>query len=154
MIYPGTKIPFLSVKKLERMMILGLSDDLLYDVYCKEIRSLLEYGVPVWHPGLTQKDFRLIERIQKVAFKIILSYRYLSYELSCLFFNTTTLEQRRERLCKSFATKNLKSENSFFSLACKNVNTRSKPKKVEEFRCRTTRYKKSSLPYMAKLLNK
>ena len=30
--------------------------------------------------------------------------------------------------------------------------TRSKPRKVKELRCRTTRYQKSSLPYMAKLL--
>ena len=138
---------------LRRMIHLGLSDYLLYDVYCKEIRSLLEYGVPVWHPGLTQKDSNLIERIQKVAFKIILGDRYLNYDFSCLFFKTTTLANRREKLCKSFATKNLKSENSFFSLVNKNVNTRSKARNVKEFRCRTTRYKNSSLPYMAKLLN-
>ena len=47
-----------------------------------------------------------------------------------------------------------KNDNSFFSLVNKNVNTRSKSRIVEEFRCRTTRFEKSSLPYMAKLLNK
>ena len=69
-------------------------------------------------------------------------------------FDTTTLANRREKLCESFAIKNLKSENSFFSLVNRNLDTRSKPRKVKEFRCRTTRYQKSSLPYMAKLLNK
>ena len=139
---------------LRRMINLGFSDQLLYDVYCKEIRSLLEFAVPVWHPALTQKDSKAIERIQKVAFKIILGDRYISYELSCIFFDTTTLANRREKLCESFAIKNLKSENSFFSLVNRNLDTRSKPRKVKEFRCRTTRYQKSSLPYMAKLLNK
>ena len=41
---------------LRRMINLGLSDYLLYDVYCKEIRSLVEFAVPVWHPALTLKD--------------------------------------------------------------------------------------------------
>ena len=81
---------------------------------------------------LYQKDSKHIERIQKVACKIILGYRYLSYEHSCLFFDTTSLANRRERLCKSFAIKNLKSENSFFSLVNKNVNTRSKSRIVDE----------------------
>ena len=66
----------------------------------------------------------MIERIRKVAFKIILGERYTSYEFSCQNFNTTTLENRREKICKSFITKNLKSKNSFFSLVQKNVNTR------------------------------
>ena len=124
---------------LRRMINLGLSDYLLYDVYCKEIRSLVEFAVPVWHPALTLKDSKMIERIQKVAFRIILGERYISYEFSCQNFNTTTLENRREKICKSFATKNLKSKNSFFSLVQKNVNTRSNVNKVREFKCRTER---------------
>ena len=139
---------------LRRLINLGLSENHLFDVYSKQIRSLLEIAVPVWHPSITQKDSKQIERIQKVAFKIILGDRYLNYEHSCFFFDTTSLASRREKLCKSFAIKNLKSDNSFFSLVNKNVNTRSKSRIVEEFRCRTTRFEKSSLPYMAKLLNK
>ena len=56
---------------LRRMVTLDSDQEQLYDVYCKEIRSILEYGVPVWHPGLTQNDSMTIERIQKVAFKMI-----------------------------------------------------------------------------------
>ena len=139
---------------LRRMINLNLSDDKLYDVYCKEIRSLLEYAVPVWHPALTKKDSAMIERIQKVAFRIILSNRYISYDLACLRFHTTTLELRREKLCKNFAIKNLKSDNSFFKIKEKVVNTRRKQNRVEELKCRTRRFKDSSIPYMAKLLNK
>ena len=139
---------------LRRMINLNLGDDRLYDVYCKEIRSLLEYAVPLWHSALTKKDSAMIESIQKIAFKIILSYRYINYEIACFTFHTTTLESRHEKLCKNFANKNLKSENSFFKIKQKIVNTRRKRNRVEELKCRTKRFKNSSIPYMAKLLNK
>ena len=139
---------------LRRMMNLNLSYKQLYDVYCKEIRSLLEFAVPVWHPALTQKESSNIERIQKTAFKIILDHRFINYELACVNFNTTTLAKRREKLCLKFANKNIKSKISFFTPLQKTVNTRNKKMKVKEFKCRTRRYMKSSLPYMAKLLNK
>ena len=42
-------------------------------VYTKEIRSVLELAVPVWHSGLTQKQSATNERVQKVAVSIILS---------------------------------------------------------------------------------
>ena len=37
----------------------------LADVYKKEIRSLLEYAVPVWHSSITVKQSNQIERVQK-----------------------------------------------------------------------------------------
>ena len=45
------------------------------------------------------------------------------------------------------------SEKSFFETNIKRVNTRREKDLVKNFKCRTTRYSKSSLPYMAKLLN-
>ena len=116
---------------LRRMINLNLGAVKLYDVYCKEIRCLLEYAVPVWHPALTKKDTAMIESIQKIAFKIILSYRYINYEIACLTFHTTTLELRREKLCRNFANKNFKCENSFFTIKQKLVNTRRKQNRVE-----------------------
>ena len=44
----------------------------LLDVYTKEIRSILEHAVPVWHSGLTKKQSANIEKVQKTALKIIL----------------------------------------------------------------------------------
>ena len=137
---------------LRRMSKLDLNLNQMFDVYAKEVRSLLELAVPVWNAGLTKKQTADIERIQKVAFKIILDYRYTSYEMACQLFNAQTLDQRRQKLCLNFATKNLKSENSFFTKTDPTVNTRAK-KPVREFRCNTGRFEKTSLPYMAKLLN-
>lgn len=135
------------------MVSLDLDHNQLYDVYCKEVRSILEFGVPVWHPGLTLKDSVAIERIQRVAFKIILQENFTDYPSACLYFDTTTLKQRRQKLCMNFASKNLKSENPFFDLVEKMVNTRSAKDTVKNFKCRTSRFAKSSLPYMAKLIN-
>ena len=47
---------------IRRMKRLSLSNEQMFDVYCKEIRSIVEYGVPVWHPSLTKKDSIEIER--------------------------------------------------------------------------------------------
>ena len=52
---------------LRRLKILNLDTHLLRDFYCKEIRSLLEFGVAVRHSGITCKMSDEIERIQKYA---------------------------------------------------------------------------------------
>ena len=111
---------------LRRMLKLNLSTDQMFDVYTKEIRSILEMAVPVWHSGLTGQQTADIECIQKLAMKIILQDSYINYQLACLTFGTQTLEQRRIKLCTKFATKNLKSDNSFFTTVGTNVNTRQK----------------------------
>ena len=117
-------------------------------MYVKEVRSILEYAVPVWHSGLTRKQTSEIESAQKTAFIIILRHRYSSYESACAIFNTHTLEERRQELCLRFAKKNLNSENSFFTHRKNELNLRNRKRKVEEFKCRTARFQRSSLPYL------
>ena len=85
--------------------------------------------------------------------KIILQDRYINYQLACLTFGTQTLEQRRIKLCTKFATKNLKSDNSFFTTVGTSVNTRQKSDLVQEFKCNYGRFQKSSLPFLARLIN-
>ena len=41
----------------------------LKDVYVKQIRSILEYGVPVWHSSLTIGDMYGHRKNSKVSFK-------------------------------------------------------------------------------------
>ena len=66
---------------------------------------------------------------------------------------THSLEDRRIKLCLKFARKNLKSDNCLFKKVAKNVNTRQSAKLVQEYKCRTSKYKKSSIPYLVRLLN-
>ena len=129
------------------------NNGLLYDVYTKEIRSILELAVPVWHSSLTQKETKSIESIQKLAFKIILQADYLNYHQACKHFSALSLAERRDKLCLKFAKNNLKSDNNLFTKLAHNVNTRNTHNIVKEPFCITTRYKKSSIPYLARILN-
>ena len=99
---------------LRRMRGLDLTIPQMLDVYCKEVRSILEMCVPVWHSGLTKKQSASIERVQKVAFRIILGPKYISYACALKSLKAKTLQERRLQLCKQFATKNVKSEYSLF----------------------------------------
>ena len=125
----------------------------MFDVYTKEIRSILEMAVPVWHSGLSNQQTADIESIQKVAMRIILQNKYTNYQLACETLTAQTLAERRIKLCTKFARKNLKSENSFFTKVGTNVETRQRSDLVKEFKCNFGRYFKSSLPYLARLLN-
>ena len=125
----------------------------LFDIYTKEIRSILEMAVPVWNPGITKKQTVDIERVQKLAFRIILQDQYVNYELACQKFATDTLENRRTRLCYRFAVKNSKSDHSFFTKMGPHANTRQKRDRFYEDKCNFNRFRKSSIPYLARLLN-
>ena len=138
---------------LRRMLKMELDMFQLFDVYTKEIRSILEMAVPVWHSGLTKQQSADIENVQKIALKIILQAKYVAYELACKFFDTDSLENRRSRLCHKYATKNLKSDHSFFTKKQVYTNARNKSDIVRNFKCNFGRFEKSSLPYLARLLN-
>ena len=137
---------------LRRMKGLNLTVLQMVDVYCKEVRSILEMCVPVWHSSLTKKQSATIERVQKVAFRIILGHKYTSYACALKTLKIKTLQERRLQLCKQFASKNLKSEFSLFQHRSNPMNTRSKST-VQEFKCNSTTFEKSSLPFLSKLVN-
>ena len=138
---------------LRRMLKLDLNIHQMFDVYTKEVRSILEMAVPVWQSGLTRQQAAYIESIQKIAMRIILQEGYDDYQSACQIFGALTLEERRTNLCYKFARKNLNSENSFFTRVGTTVKTRQKNIKVREFKCNFGRFSKSSLPYLATLLN-
>ena len=110
----------------------------------------------VWHAGLTQIDSNNLERVQKAAFSILLGKEYLSYENSLNTLGMNRLDDRRELLCAKFAKKAQKSDkfSAWFVRDEKVINTRSRPKNVKEVETRTTRFRKSALPYLTSILNK
>ena len=69
----------------------------------KQIRSILEFAVPVWHSSLTGVDRLNIERIQKSAIHISLGDDYLSYNSALNVMNLETLFRRIQKLCTEFA---------------------------------------------------
>ena len=50
---------------IKRLKKLGASQADLKDTYCKQVRSILEFGVPAWNYGLTKQQTSDIERVQK-----------------------------------------------------------------------------------------
>ena len=95
---------------------MDLDPSIICDVYVKEIRSLLKLTVPAWHSGLTLKQSADIERVQKVAVKVILSDLATGKsDMALVVLDLEPLEVRRERLCLSFAKKTLKSRHKMFT---------------------------------------
>ena len=152
------KKAFKKMWTLRRMKVLDVEPLVILDVYLKEIRSLLELAVPAWNSGLTHKQIADIERVQRVAVSIILSdcktgSSEFSYNMALVILDLEPLEVRREKLCKTFARKTLKTRhNDIFKVNPNQHYTRNKPEFFEN-KCNTRRYFNSPLNYLTRLLN-
>ena len=153
---------FIVRKAYTRMIILhnlfkfGLSLQDMVEIYILYIRSILENSAVVWHSSLTAADRLAIERVQKVAFRIILSENYQSYDKALEITGLPTLEERRILLCKKFAIKCLKNAKTCKMFPLNLQTTTVKTRKPERFYvqpARTERLKDSAIPYMQRLLN-
>ena len=119
----------------------------LKDIYVTFVRSILENSSVVWHSSLTQNNSRALERIQKMAVKVIMGSHYQTYKKSLKILNLDNLETRREKLC--FAKKCVQHEKlkHWFPInKARNIRT----KNIEKFkasRASTKRYKNSAVPY-------
>jgi hypothetical protein len=77
----------------------GCSTSDITSVYCSTIRSVLEYAVELWHPGLTKELATKIEHIQKRAMRIILPDQ--SYADALQTLSMEHLYTRRSSRCES-----------------------------------------------------
>ena len=82
----------------------------LVEIYILYIRSVLESSAVVWHSSLTLGQELELERVQKVALKIILKGEYQTYDDALLKCNLLTLSERRTQMCLAFAKKCVKTE--------------------------------------------
>ena len=140
---------------LRRMKVLKLDPHLIFDYYAKEIRVLAEQAVSIWNSGLTKGQIKELEKIQKVALKIILGDNYCSYSVACNLFDIKPLTERRLQLCTSYALKLYQSDRSsdFFTHSKKTINTRGEMQLLVENKCRTTRCYNAPHNYLARLVN-
>ena len=120
----------------------------------KEIRPLLEYAVPVWNSGLSLGQIHHIERVQKIALKIILGQTFTSYQEACTQFNIENLAVRRNNLCVNFAVKLYRSDRrrQFFSIRETQRDTRHR-KLVIEKHTRTARCYHAPHNALSRLVN-
>ena len=95
-----------------------------------------------------------IERVQKVALKIILGERYSSYYEALELTGLESLKSRRKKVCLNFAKKCLKSDFTcdMFQENKQPFNIRNHQKFLVLF-ARIERLAKLAIPYMTRLLN-
>ena len=140
---------------LKRLKNLGASIKQLIDVYVKQIRSVLELSVPVWHSSLTLANRLSIERVQKAALQVILGSSYISYTSARKLTDLLTLETRRVNLCHKFALKTVKNlkHKKWFKVNNRISKTRRKQPAFCHVISRTKRFENSPISYLTQLLN-
>ena len=150
-----TKKAYKTMTILHNLSSFDLPLDELVNIYVLYTRSVVEYCAVVWHSALTEANRYAIERVQKVALKIILGEEYESYEQALEVTGLQTLEDRRRELCKRFAKnclRNPKTTNMFPRKPSSGHNTRV-PEKFVVQKARTDTLRMSAIPYMQRLLN-
>ena len=127
----------------------------MLDVYFKQVRSILEFAVPVWNSSLTGENILQIERIQKTALHIILGDCYKSYKSALKLTKVDKLAERRKKICFKFAKNAEKHEtfSTWFKLNKLKTATRQDEPKYCRVYSRTVRYEKSPISYLTELLN-
>ena len=142
---------------LRRLKRLGANCSDLTDIYCKQIRSVLEFGVPVWNSSLTDQCSNEIERVQKSFAQITLGTQYISYQNALHMLGLESLRSRRQKICEKFALKSSKHPNHskwfFKEEPTKKIQTRSKQLKYKVPFARLERFKQSPVPYLTNILN-
>ena len=140
---------------IRRLQNLGADEMVLVDVFKKQVRSILEFGAPVWHSGLTVKETQNIERVQKCFCRILLGGQYESYRFALKKLNLESLMERRKTLCLRFALKAEKHGKfkHWFKPAMKNKCTRLKLPKYAPVVANHVRMEKSPLYFLTELLN-
>jgi len=140
---------------LQRLYPFNIPTQDLIIIYVLYIRSLLEQNVAVWSSSITQEDVSDIERVQKVALKIILKGRYENYDQALKATGLQYLSERRSILCLRFAKKCLKNEktNDMFPL---NPNFDRRLRYSEKYQVKfanNDRLKFSAIPSLQRMLN-
>ena len=140
---------------IKRLKNQGAELNDLVDIFIKQVRSILEFGVPVWNAGITQAEVIDIERVQKSFLQIAMGQKYLDYKIALEKSNLETLASRRLKLCKKFADKASKhpKHSKWFVKNHPRLNTRSIKQMYRMPICRLTRTAKGPIPYLTNLLN-
>ena len=128
----------------------------LIHIFKSQVRGVLEYCSTVWHSSLTEADSNDIERVQKAAVRLIMGNKYQGYKGALQYMSLDSLKERREKMALNFAKKSLKldkfSELFPFNNA-KHLMKKRNPEKYAVANANTERYRKSTIPFLQRLLN-
>ena len=141
---------------LRRLKSLNATNKQLLEIYKTQVRSSLETAVPLWQSSLTISNKENLERVQKVAFRIIYGSDYVSYKNACRKANIIPLAERRNKLCKKFAFKTLKhpKHKMLYKPNKKaKIDKRLRQEKFVTPVTRTVRFENSPIPFLTRILN-
>ena len=102
------KIAYSRLWAISRLKSAGVSNDDILHFFNIKIRSVLEYCAPVFTSMMTACNVSDIERVQKIAMKVILNDSYVDYQSGCDILNAKSLQLRRLDLSLNFARACLK----------------------------------------------
>ena len=131
----------------------GTDPQVMKLIYMQYIRVILEGSCQVWSGGLTARNRKDLERIQKIALKIIMPS--MKYRQALLYLNIEPLELRGKLLTLRFArnARNHPMLKHLFTLN-HNIHTMNLRKGYRFIsKANTSRYMNSPILYMKKLLN-
>lgn len=127
-------------------------------IYTCYIRPIIEYACQVWHSSITEQQANSIESIQKRAIRIILGHQYSSYTSTLETLSIQSLKDRREDLVYKFGVKLLHSTRFRDFLPPYRESTSGRQLRSSTLsglpmpKCRTERYKMSTIPYIIRIL--
>ena len=140
---------------LHKLVSFGVNREDLKEIYILYIRSVLELNCPVWHFSLTDEENTSLERIQKIACRLILKSDYQDYQQALRELNLETLNERRTLLSVNFAKKCCKhpTASSMFPQRSPHVYSTRHFEKYFVQPARTARLRNSAIPQMQRALN-
>ena len=123
-------------------------------IYKLFIRSVLEQSSVVWSSSLTHEQTTSLERVQKVALRVIFQSSYKSYDNALKMSNLLTMKERYQNLLLRFAIKCAKNVRTKDMLPMEEPNDRSRFQETYMVPfARKERFLKSAIPTMARMLN-
>ena len=128
----------------------------LKQIYKTFVRSNLEFSSNVWHSSLTKENIQDLERVQKAALKVILGRDYFNYKDALKLTKMDSLEERRGLIGLKFARNCLKNQNFSKLFPLKKTNHAMNVRNPDRYlvkSAKTERYKKSTIPFLQRLLN-
>ena len=140
---------------IRRLKSLGATTEQLLDTLEKQVLSVLWLGAPAWYCQVTQAEKTSLDRVEKLALKIILGQHYDGFQNSVQHCKITKPTERLEKMTKRFAIKSAQHPkfSTWFQPLSININTRRKKNKYYQIKARTQRYAKSPIPHLTRILN-
>ena len=140
---------------LRKLIEFDVKTEDMITIYILFIRSIVEQSSVVWSSALTTNELSSLERTQKVALRLIYNKNYISYENALEKAKLPSIANRFETLLLRFSIKCMKNEQTRDMLPLvKNSNRQRNQEIVEVPLARKTRFFKSTIPTMARIMNK